>query len=124
VSETVVIVDDNDRFRGRMRMLLDCQGYEVIGEAGDGASGERLVREMRPDVTLLDVQLPDTDGFALAERLRAEGNDTSVVMISTRDASDYGGAVAACGALGFIAKSELGGEALRTVLQDACRDSG
>jgi DNA-binding NarL/FixJ family response regulator len=119
MGETVVIVDDNDAFRGRMRVLLDCEGYDVIGEAADGASGLRVVRRLRPDVTLLDVQLPDTSGFAVAERLRREVGQTAIVIISTRDASDYAGAVARCGARGFIAKSEICGEELRAVLESA-----
>jgi DNA-binding NarL/FixJ family response regulator len=116
MGETVVIVDDNDDFRARTRVLLDSEGYEVIGEAADGASGLSLVRRLRPDVTLLDVGLPDTDGFAVAERLRSDAGRTEVVLISTRDAADYAGAVARCGALGFIAKSELCGAALHAVL--------
>jgi DNA-binding NarL/FixJ family response regulator len=116
--ETVVIVDDNDAFRGRMRVLLDCEGYDVIGEACDGASGLGVVRRLRPDVALLDVQLPDTNGFAVAERLRAEVGETAVVIISTRDASDYTHAVQDCGALGFIAKSEISGDTLRAVLEE------
>jgi DNA-binding NarL/FixJ family response regulator len=119
MAGTVVIVDDNDGFRAGTRALLDAEGYEVIGEAGDGASGSRLVRSVQPDVALLDVQLPDTDGFAVARHLRDASCRTLVVMISTRDASDYGGAVSACGALGFIAKSELCGEALRSLLGKA-----
>jgi DNA-binding NarL/FixJ family response regulator len=116
MGETVVIVDDNDGFRARARMLLDSEGYEVIGEAADGATGVEVVRRLRPDVALLDVQLPDIDGFAVAERLREQRAATSVVMVSTRDSSDYGRAVADCGALGFIAKSDICGAALQSLL--------
>jgi DNA-binding NarL/FixJ family response regulator len=120
MSETVVIVDDNDDFRARTRLLLDREGYDVIGEAADGEWGLSLVRRLCPDVALLDVQLPDTDGFAMAECLRHEADGTAVVIISTRDASDYAGAVARCGALGFIAKSDLCGTALQAVLEQPC----
>jgi two-component system response regulator FimZ (fimbrial Z protein) len=116
MAGTVVIVDDNDAFRAGTRALLDSEGYEVIGEARDGASGARLVGSLQPDLALLDVQLPDTDGFAVAQCLREVSCPTRVVMISTREASDYGGAVSGCGALGFIAKSELCGDALRSLL--------
>jgi two-component system nitrate/nitrite response regulator NarL len=115
VSETVVIVDDNDEFRVRTRALLDGDGYRVIGDAADGASGLEAVRSLRPNIALLDVQLPDTSGFAIAERLRRQA-ETAVVIISTRDAHDYASAVSECGALGFISKSEISGDALRAVL--------
>lgn len=118
VSETVVIVDDNDEFRSRTRALLDSDGYRVIGDAADGSSGLEAVRALRPDVALLDVQLPDTTGFAVAERLRRQ-DETAVVIVSTRDASDYASAVSDCGARGFIAKSEICGDALRAVLEGA-----
>jgi DNA-binding NarL/FixJ family response regulator len=118
VSETVVIVDDNDEFRARTRALLDGDGYRVIGDAADGASGLEAVRTLRPDIALLDVQLPDTSGFAIAERLRRQ-DETAVVIISTRDARDYASAVSGCGALGFVAKSEICGAALRAVLDGA-----
>jgi DNA-binding NarL/FixJ family response regulator len=116
MRETVVIVDDNDAFRARTRALLDAEGYDVIGEAGDGAGGLRLLRELRPDLALLDVQLPDTDGFTLAERLREDDSATAVVIISTREADDYAGSVTRCGALGFVSKAELSGSALRKIL--------
>lgn len=118
MSETVVIVDDNDEFRTRARALLDGDGYRVIGDAGDGVSGLEAVRTLRPDIALLDVQLPDTSGFAVAQRLRRQAA-TAVVIISTRDARDYASAVSDCGALGFISKSEICGDALRAVLDGA-----
>ena len=116
MRETVVIVDDNEAFRERTRTLLDAEGYLVIGDAGDGAGGLRLLRELKPDLALLDVQLPDTDGFTLAERARAPDGNTSIIIISTREAQDYAGSVARCGALGFVSKSELCGGALRKIL--------
>jgi DNA-binding NarL/FixJ family response regulator len=118
VSDTVVIVDDNDEFRARTRALLDGDGYRVIGDAADGTSGLETVRVLRPDIALLDVQLPDTSGFAIARRLRRQA-ETAVVIISTRDARDYASAVSGCGALGFISKAEICGDALRAVLDGA-----
>ena len=114
----MVIVDDNDEFRARTRTLLDGDGYRVIGDAADGASGFEAVSTLRPDIALLDVQLPDTSGFAIAQRLRQQA-ETAVVIISTRDARDYASAVSGCGALGFISKSEISGDALRAVLGGA-----
>ena len=117
MRETVVIVDDNDAFRARARALLDGEGYEVIGEAADGASALRVLRELEPDLALLDVQLPYTDGFPRAERLGEVGTRSAIIFISTRDAADYAGDVAACGALGFISKSRLCGPAVREILE-------
>jgi DNA-binding NarL/FixJ family response regulator len=113
VSGTVVIVDDNAAFRSWARALLDRQGYDVVGVAGDGASGVEAVRALRPDVVLLDVGLPDADGFAVARRLRGE---TKVVLISARDPAGYAAAVSSCGARGFIPKAELSGPVLATLL--------
>jgi DNA-binding NarL/FixJ family response regulator len=117
MSETVVIVDDNDAFRARARVLLTYEGYDVIGEAGDGTSGLEAVRRLRPNIALLDAQLPDVDGFSVARDVREDAHPTAVVIISTRDATDYGSAVRTCGARGFIAKSELCGDALRAVME-------
>jgi DNA-binding NarL/FixJ family response regulator len=115
MRETVVIVDDNDAFRARARLLLDAEGYQVVGEAADGAAGLQVLRELRPDLALLDVQLPDTNGFALAERLCRDEAATRIIIISTREATDYAGSVARCGALGFISKAELCGHVMREI---------
>jgi DNA-binding NarL/FixJ family response regulator len=117
VRETVVIVDDNAAFRAHARTLLTYEGFHVIGEAADGATGLDVVRRLRPSLALLDVQLPDTDGFSVARDVCSDTDETTVVIISTRDAIDYGAAVEGCGARGFIAKSELCGDALRAVLE-------
>jgi DNA-binding NarL/FixJ family response regulator len=117
MSETVVIVDDNDAFRAQARLLLTYDGYDVIGEAANGMAGLETVRRLQPSIALLDVQLPDMDGFSVACGVRDDVGPTAVVIISTRDATDYGSAVGTCGARGFIAKSELCGEALRAVLE-------
>lgn len=117
MSETVVIVDDNDAFRAQARVLLTYDGYDVIGEAGNGTSGLETLRRLQPNIALLDAQLPDIDGFSVARGVRDDVRPTAVVIISTRDATDYGSAVSACGARGFIAKSELCGDALRAVLE-------
>jgi DNA-binding NarL/FixJ family response regulator len=117
MSETVVIVDDNEGFRAQARLLLTYDGYDVIGEAGNGASGLESVRRLRPNIALLDAQLPDVDGFSVARGVRDHVRQTAVVIISTRDATDYGSAVTTCGACGFIAKAELCGDALRAILE-------
>ncbi len=108
----MVIVDDHAPFRSEARSLLEEEGYDVVGEAADGRSALAVVRETKPDLVLLDVQLPDLDGFEVASRLAEDLPETGVVMISSRDASDYRAHLAASSALGFIPKAELSRDAL------------
>jgi DNA-binding NarL/FixJ family response regulator len=119
MTETVLIVDDHSTFRSFARELLEADGFEVVGESGDGASALEAARALRPDVVLLDVQLPDFDGFEVAARLRAAGLPSSIVLVSSRDASDYGDDIWTSGATGFVPKGELSGSAIRTLLRGA-----
>lgn len=113
----LLIVDDHERFRGFARALLQAEGFEVVGEAGDGAAAVSAVRELHPDVVLLDVVLPDLDGFAVCERIAEAGRPPPVVVLtSTRGAASYGGRIARSGARGFIAKAELSGASLTTLI--------
>jgi DNA-binding NarL/FixJ family response regulator len=116
VRRSVLIVDDHEGFRSWARTLLELQGYAVVGEAADGRSAIAACRALRPEVMLLDIRLPDIDGFEVTRRLAAEGDSTTVVLVSSRDAADYGGQVASSGAHGFIGKAELSGPALEAVL--------
>ena len=116
MGRSVLIVDDHPGFRARARELLEADGFEVVGEAGDGSSGLEAARELEPDVVLLDVQLPDLDGFEVADRLTWSSNGPTVVLVSSRDGSDFGPLVRDCGARGFIPKAELSGERLRELL--------
>ena len=111
---TVLIVDDHPGFRDTARRMLERDGFDVVGEAADGASGLTLARELDPDVILLDVALPDGSGFDVAERLRIEGPD--VVLVSTRERADLGPRLEAAPALGFIQKDELTSDAVRSLL--------
>ena len=117
VPTTVLIVDDHPSFRATARFLLEAEGFEVVGEAADGTSGIRAARDLHPELVLLDVQLPDTDGFAVASALTRNGSGPAVVLTSSRDGSDYGALVRASGALGFVPKAELSGDALTSLLQ-------
>ena len=118
VGQTVVIVDDHAPFRASARRLLELEGWSVVGEAADGAAGVETVERLRPDLVLLDIALPDTSGFDVAERLT--GGSARIVLVSSRDPADFGARVARSGAVGFIAKDELSGEAIAAVLgQDA-----
>ena len=112
----VLIVDDHAGFRAWARVLLERAGYAVVGEAADGAGALRAARGARPELVLVDVELPDTDGFALARRLCAERWAPAVVLTSTRDAGDYGERLERSCALGFLAKDEVSAEALGRLL--------
>jgi DNA-binding NarL/FixJ family response regulator len=115
---TVLIVDDHPGFRGWARAVLQAEGFGVVGEAADGAAAVQAAAALRPDVVLLDVQLPDMDGFEVAERLRSDsdGAGGAVVLISSRDAADYGTRISASPAAGFLAKADLSGAALAALL--------
>ncbi len=112
----VLIVDDHPSFRATARALLTAEGFEVVGEAHNGVAALRCAKELHPDLVLLDVQLPDFDGFEVASRLTGNGNGPIVVLTSSRDGSDFGPLVAQSGARGFVPKGELSGAALKAVL--------
>ena len=105
-----IVVDDHATFRSSARRLLELTGYDVVGEAGDGASGLALARELEPELVLLDVALPDMSGFDVADALA--GGRAAVVLVSSRAPSDLGRRAERCGALGFIAKDRLSEESL------------
>jgi DNA-binding NarL/FixJ family response regulator len=119
MTPTLLIVDDHQGFRTFARVLLESDGFEITGEAGDGEAALDAVREQHPDVVLLDVQLPGMDGFEVARQLAQSDDPPAVVMISTRDAADYGTRLADAPILGFVPKQELSGEALTALLAPA-----
>lgn len=116
VARTVVIVDDHAGFRGRATELLEAAGYEVLGSCADGRSALAAIPLLRPDVVLLDVQLPDLDGFGVIAALDALHERPTFVLTSTREAADYGGRIGRSGAAGFISKAELSTESLAEVV--------
>ena len=109
---TVLIVDDHPAFRKSARHLLEAEGFAVVGEAEDGRSALEQVEKLAPDLVLLDIQLPDIDGFEVAEELRRRGDRAKIVLTSSRDAGDYGARIAESGARGFVPKGELSGAAI------------
>jgi DNA-binding NarL/FixJ family response regulator len=113
---TVLIVDDHPSFRAVARSVLETDGFAVIGTASDGESGVAATLRLAPDVVLLDVELPDIDGFEVAARLRRAGSAAAIVLASSRDGADFGSLVAESGARGFIAKAELSGDAIRALV--------
>ena len=112
----LLIVDDDRRFRAIARELLEADGFDVVGEADDGAAGIAAARALEPEVVLLDVLLPDLDGIEVARRLTGNGGPT-VILTSTRDASDYGSEVARSGARGFVPKDELSAERIASLCE-------
>jgi DNA-binding NarL/FixJ family response regulator len=116
VRPTVLIVDDHEAFRASARALLQAGGFDVIGEAAGGMEAIEAVGTMRPAVVVLDIQLPDLDGLAVAERLAAAPDPPVVVLISGREATTYGPRLTRTPARGFISKSELSGKALAAMI--------
>jgi len=113
---SVLIVDDHPTFRRFARRLLEDEGFVVLGEADDGVSALDAVRDLAPDVVLLDIMLPDVSGLELAVALGAAADPPTVVLISSRAASDYGIALESSGAHAFISKGDLTGASLRAAM--------
>jgi DNA-binding NarL/FixJ family response regulator len=112
----VLIVDDHAPFRSIARQVLTADGFLIVGEAADGAQAIRACGELRPDVVLLDVQLPDIDGFAVAAVLTTGVDPPAVVLVSSRSRTDYGSRIEDSRARGYIAKAELSGDAVHRLL--------
>ena len=117
MAMTTLIVDDHALFRSTARMLLESEGYVVVGEAADGAEAVAAATALHPDLMVLDVQLPDPTGFEVSRRLAREGFSGRIVLVSSRAASEYGELVSDSGAIGFIAKDQLSGAALARLLE-------
>lgn len=118
MAKTVLIVDDHPSFRRSARSILEAEGFTVVGEARTGDAALEAARQLHPDVVLLDVQLPDLSGFEVCSALlRPNGATPEIVLVSSRDAGDYGGLIAASGARGFVPKAELSGDAVSALLE-------
>src|ERR1700742_428639 len=113
----VLIVDDHASFRAAARAMLEADGFEVVGEAGDGAAALSACARLEPAVVLLDVQLPDLDGFAVAERLSQQQRAPHVVLVSSRSAAGYRRPLVGAPVRGFLAKAELFGGELAAMLR-------
>ncbi|HEX4692463.1 MAG TPA: response regulator [Solirubrobacteraceae bacterium] len=118
MGHSVLIVDDHPSFRASARVLLESEGFVVVGEAPDGATAVSETSRLRPEVVLLDVGLPDCDGFDVCAEIvgRVDGPVPAVILVSSRDASDFGPLVSRSGARGFVPKAELSGERLEALL--------
>jgi DNA-binding NarL/FixJ family response regulator len=123
MASRVLVVDDHASFRSIAGRILVADGFAVIAEAADGTEAIRVSGDLRPDVVLLDVQLPDIDGFEVATALATQVDPPAVVLVSSRSRADYGSRIDDCGARGFIAKSALSGDAVRRLLPEPGDDA-
>lgn len=96
--------------------MLETEGFPVVGEAADGASALAAAQALRPELVLLDVMLPDTTGFVVAQQLAGLSSPPKVILISSREATDFGDLLGHSRTLGFISKAELSGARVRTLL--------
>jgi DNA-binding NarL/FixJ family response regulator len=118
MAKTVLIVDDHPSFRASARRMLEAGDYEVVGEAQDGGAALAAAQRLRPDLVLLDVRLPDVDGFEVARRLLIAARPApQIVLVSSHDSTDLGDEIGASGARGFVPKSELSAEAITLLIR-------
>jgi DNA-binding NarL/FixJ family response regulator len=116
-----VIVDDSARFLAAARALLEREGVAVVGVASTIAEALRLVDELRPDITLVDIDLGGESGFDLASRLARDGGRgrSRAILISTHAESDFADLIDSSPAVGFLSKSDLSAEAIRAILNES-----
>jgi CheY-like chemotaxis protein len=117
-----LIVDDSPRFLDAARGLLEREGVSVVGVAMSGAEALDRVAELRPDVTLVDIDLGGQSGFDVVRRLNREAELAPIyaILISTHSEEDYADLIAASPALGFLSKTTLSGCAIRDLLGRPC----
>jgi DNA-binding NarL/FixJ family response regulator len=113
---SVLVVDDHGGFRAWARALLEAGGHRVVGEAASGTGGISAARRLNPDVVLLDVHLPDLDGFEVARWLAAQPDPPVVVLVSSRERGDFGRRTPDSGAHAFISKVDLSAERLHALV--------
>lgn len=111
-----LLVDDNRQFLDSATRLLESQGLDVVARAQTGSDALRLARELAPDVVLVDVQLGDEDGLALARQLAAHSDSPRIVLISTHSEDEIHDLIAESSAVGFLPKTELSAEAIAALL--------
>ena len=116
-AQGVLIVDDHPSFRRCARALLTSEGFEVVGEAADGAAALDAASALNPELILLDIQLPDIDGFEVARRLLAEDPKRQIVLVSSRDRTAYGSLIEESGARGFVSKGDLSRSTIERLLE-------
>lgn len=117
MARTVLVVDDHTGFRAQARILLAAAGFDVVGEAGNATEALTAARRLRPHVVLLDIQLPDGNGFDVARALFEDRDPPAVILVSSRQAADYGTQIIRSKARGFISKAELSAHAVAALLE-------
>ena len=113
---SVLIVDDHAPFRDAARVLLEGDGFEVVGESEDAAEALAAAERLRPAIVLLDIGLPDGDGFEVAERLASGDDPPIVILVSSREVAWYRRRLVESPARGFIAKGDLSGGAVEALV--------
>jgi DNA-binding NarL/FixJ family response regulator len=116
VRPSVLIVDDHADFREAASTLLETEGFDVVGAEAHGDAAIAAAERLRPEVVLLDIQLPGLDGFAVAELLAGISEPPAVVLISSREAAAYARRLGAAPVRGFIPKRALSGAALAALV--------
>lgn len=114
---TILIIDDDPHFRTQARDVLEADGFVVVGQAVDGATGLAAAQSLRPDFVLLDIGLPDVEGFEVARALAVDGPPPFVVLTSSRDARAYGRRLSSDPSLGFIPKERISAAAIRALVE-------
>jgi two-component system nitrate/nitrite response regulator NarL len=102
----VVVADDHPAVRAVVQSLLEGE-FQVVGEAGDGAEALALARSLAPDVLVLDVDMPEMDGFAVCAALQGDPHAPAVVFLSVHGGEDYVAKGAASGGAGYVVKTNL-----------------
>lgn len=123
MNSRVLIVDDHDAFRAAARTMLEEMGLEVVGEAANGEAVMEMFELSKPDIVLLDIQLPGIDGIEVARTLFGAGHYPVLVLTSSRDAEDYGTRLRALPDAVFIGKTNLSSDALAAAIDNDCRSS-
>ena len=113
---TVLIVDDHEGYRSFLASMLESEDLTVCGVARDGESALDAVLAAMPDLVVLDVHLPGIDGFEVAQRISTYPRRPAVILISTRDAEDFGTRIATAPVLGFVPKHEMSVGRLQSLL--------
>jgi signal transduction histidine kinase/DNA-binding NarL/FixJ family response regulator len=124
MARRVILVDDHAGFRARARALLQAEGLDVVGEARTGAEALDVVQRIGADIVLLDVVLPERDGFDVAEAISSLPHPPAVILTSSRDATDFGDRLARAPVHGFLPKAEVSAAAIDRLVRGGGRQDG